>query len=263
MKILKVLVASAIILFLLTPNIYSGGPIKASAIPTSSTAIKNQKISVPIIVDVSAFPEKLGSYTATLTWDAQVLKYLSYYPGDAKGFTSPLVNIGNISDGKLILAAANPFGSEGIVKILNVKFEVIGSEGTKSDLKLEFTAMAAAYTFLDLLPYLETESTGTDQKIMVNEKPKKFSLLQNYPNPFNLTTKITYKLPKAEYVNLSIYDLGGKKLITLVDDKREIGNYDVYWDGKDELHKEMPAGFFIYKLQAGSFSDEKKMQLTK
>lgn len=263
MKSIKHILLVAVTGLFLIPTISIGGLIKASAIPTSSTVVKDQQISVPVTVDISKLPEKLGSYTAILTWDANVLKYADHQPGSTQGFSSPVVNTDKVSEGKLIFAAANPFGAEGTVNILNVNFEAVGTPGSKSDLNLKFKAMAAAYSFLDLLPFVETEITGVERGVSVSELPKEFSLLQNHPNPFNPTTKITYMLPNAEHVNLSIYNLLGQKIKMLVDEQQDAGSYDTIWDGKDDSGKEMTAGFYIYKLQAGSFSDMKKMLFVK
>jgi hypothetical protein len=262
MKLLTSLWILVIITLLMTPLAVMAGNIKASATPSSNIAVIGQQITVPVIVDISRLQEKLGSYTAELTWDAHGLKYISSSAGSADGFTSPVVNATKTSQGKLIFAAANPYGAEGRLTILNVVFEVIGTTGSSCALDLRFTALAAAYTFNNLLPYVET-LTGVAQGLQIKELPKEFALLQNYPNPFNPGTKINYQLPAAEQVSLGIYNVLGQKIRTLVNEFQQAGSYDVYWDGKDETGKAMPVGIYIYKLQAGDFSDMKKMQLVK
>lgn len=259
MKTLKYLSLLVTMVLLLTPMISIAGIIKVSATPTSSSEYKGQQITVPVTVDISELPERLGSFTAELSWDVQVLKYINYSSGSTEGFDNPVVNTANSSQGKLVFAAANPRGAEGRVNVLNVAFGVIGSEGSSCSLELKFSAMAAAYTFADLLPYIETVTTGVE----VRELAKEFSIFQNYPNPFNPETKIIYQLPKAEHVSLMIYNVLGQKIRTLVNEFKEAGNYDVYWDGKDETGKNMPAGIYIYRIRAGSFIDIKKMLLVK
>lgn len=263
MKLLTYLSVFTLIVLLFSSNSLLGRAIKVSATPTSNIVARDQQIAVPVTVDISELPEKLGSYTATLTWDAHVLRYVNHRSGSSEGFTSTVVNAEKTSEGKLIFAAAHPYGAEGTINILNVTFEVIGSVGSKSDLNLDFSAMAAAYTFTDLLPYLRTELTGVERGIRVSELPKEFSLVQNHPNPFNPTTKIAYKLPKAEHVNLAIYNVLGQKIRVLVNERKDAGSYDIVWDGKDDLGHEVSAGSYLYKIQAGNFTDMKKMLFVK
>jgi hypothetical protein len=262
MKILKSLWIVVVITLLLLPLAVMAGNIKTSATPSINIAVRGQHITVPVIVDVSSLSERLGSYTAELTWDAQTLIYVSHQSDGVSGFSSAVVNTAKTSQGKLIFAGANPYGAEGRVTILTVVYEVIASRGLSSRLDLKFTALAAAYTFTNLLPEVET-LTGVEQRLEIQELPKEFALLQNYPNPFNPGTKINYQLPAAEQVSLGIYNVLGQKIRTLVNEFQQAGSYDVYWDGKDETGKAMPVGIYIYKLQAGDFSDMKKMQLVK
>jgi hypothetical protein len=263
MKMAKCLSLCAMIVTILIPALSFGGTIKALAKPMTSSAVKEQQLVVPVTVDISSLPEKLGSYTASLRWDSRVLKYAAHQPGSTTGFTSPVVNAGKAGEGVLTFAAANPYGAEGTINILNVIFEVIGSEGARSDLKLEFSAMAAANTYADLLPYLQTAQTGVERGITVGGLPDEFSLAQNYPNPFNPSTKIGYSLPDAEHVTVTIYNALGQKVRTLVDEQKGAGTYELIWDGRDNSGKEAPVGVYLYKLQAGSFSEMKQMLFVK
>ena len=86
--------------------------------------------------------------------------------------------------------------------------------------------------------------------------PLSFSLSQNYPNPFNPTTKINYELPMTNYVNLSVYNLLGQEVITLVDEKQNAGYYQVQWDAS-----RFASGVYYYRIEAGEFVDVKKMIL--
>ena len=263
MKVVRYVSVCAVMMMFMIPTLSSGDVIKATAAPTISSAVKDQQISVPITVDISQLPEKLGSYTATLSWDAQVLKYAGHQAGSTGGFSSPMVNAAKAGEGKLIFAAANPYGAEGTINILNVMFQIVGSAGAKSDLKLEFTSMAAAYSFMDLLPYLETMQTGVEHGITVGELPKEFSLARNYPNPFNPSTRIGYALPAAEHVTITIYNALGQKVKTLVDEQKGAGNYTEMWDGTNDSGQEAPAGVYLYKFHAGSFTNMKQMLFIK
>jgi len=86
-----------------------------------------------------------------------------------------------------------------------------------------------------------------------------FTLSQNYPNPFNPKTTISFSLPKSEFVTLDVYNLLGKKVKTLIRNKKMLpGNHSVNFNGS-----EFPTGTYIYKIQAGDFVETKKMTLLK
>jgi len=86
--------------------------------------------------------------------------------------------------------------------------------------------------------------------------PTKFTLHQNYPNPFNPTTKINYQLPITNYVELSIYNLLGQKVATLLSEKQNAGYHQVEWDAS-----RFSSGMYYYRIEAGDFQDVKKMIL--
>lgn len=83
-------------------------------------------------------------------------------------------------------------------------------------------------------------------------------LNQNFPNPFNQSTKINYQLPISGQVTLKVYDLFGKEIRTLVNEKKPAGTYEADFDGS-----KVTAGIYIIKLQAGLFKEAKKMILLK
>ena len=91
--------------------------------------------------------------------------------------------------------------------------------------------------------------------------PRQLNLQQNYPNPFNPSTEIRYNLDSNAFVNLSIFDLSGRLIITLVKEEQSEGFKTVTWDGKDQTGRQMASGLYVYRLQAGSFILSKKMLL--
>ncbi|MDP1995177.1 MAG: T9SS type A sorting domain-containing protein, partial [Ignavibacteria bacterium] len=88
--------------------------------------------------------------------------------------------------------------------------------------------------------------------------PAKFELSQNYPNPFNPATTIRFSLPQAGEVKLTVYNLLGQVVTTLVNGYREAGTYNVNWDASN-----LSTGVYIYRVEANSFSLTKKMTLLK
>ncbi len=89
-------------------------------------------------------------------------------------------------------------------------------------------------------------------------QPKGYALAQNYPNPFNPTTTIGYELPVASEVSLTVYDVLGKEVMTLVKARQEAGSYRVNVNASG-----LSSGVYFYRLQAGSFVATKKMMLVK
>jgi hypothetical protein len=89
-----------------------------------------------------------------------------------------------------------------------------------------------------------------------SEIPIKFALNHNYPNPFNPTTMINYQLPMTKDVELSIYNLLGQKVVVLVSEKQQAGQYQVEWDASG-----FASGIYYYYLKAGESIQVKKMIL--
>jgi len=90
------------------------------------------------------------------------------------------------------------------------------------------------------------------------EVPRVFSLSQNYPNPFNPSTVINFSIPKTSMVNLVVYDVLGREVMTLVNEVMQPGEYNALFDAST-----LSSGVYFYRLEAGSFTDTKKMLLVK
>jgi hypothetical protein len=88
--------------------------------------------------------------------------------------------------------------------------------------------------------------------------PGVFSLSQNYPNPFNPTTVISYQLPVASTVTLVVYDLLGREVMNLVDEKESSGSHTARFSGSG-----LASGVYFYRLTAGDFVQTRKLVLTK
>ncbi|MCF7805839.1 MAG: T9SS type A sorting domain-containing protein [Candidatus Marinimicrobia bacterium] len=93
--------------------------------------------------------------------------------------------------------------------------------------------------------------------------PKQFTLNQNYPNPFNPSTTIQYALPKTSQVTITVYDIQGHRVTTLVERRQTAGTYSVQWDGTNIHGEQASAGVYFYYIDAGDFSDMKRMVLLK
>jgi len=93
--------------------------------------------------------------------------------------------------------------------------------------------------------------------------PTKYLLDQNYPNPFNPSTKIGVILPGSENVRLIVYNLLGVKIAVLMEGMYGPGTYELTWEGRNDAGFDVPAGLYFYRLEAGSFTDTKKLLLMK
>jgi subtilisin family serine protease len=93
--------------------------------------------------------------------------------------------------------------------------------------------------------------------------PENFSLYQNYPNPFNSSTTIEYDLKQNSHVEIKIYDILGKEIITLVNNLESPGKKSITWDGTDKTGNPVSTGVYIYNLILGDKSYTKKMLLIK
>ena len=88
--------------------------------------------------------------------------------------------------------------------------------------------------------------------------PTEFKIFQNFPNPFNPSTKIKYAIPTNAFVNLTVYNVLGKTVTTLVNQEKPAGNYEIIFDGS-----KIPSGVYFYRLTTNNFISSKKMILVK
>ena len=115
------------------------------------------------------------------------------------------------------------------------------------------------------------DSLGTGNNLVLNIKtgpvginlisseiPGEFKLENNYPNPFNPETTIKYQLPKSAFVSIKLYDITGREVSTLVNEQHNAGYYDYSFNASH-----LASGVYFYRIQAGEFSDIKRMVLVK
>jgi len=221
--------------------------------------------------------------TARLTYDCLVLKYSSdgveqwvrFYDGPASG--SDFANIlasdsaGNIyvsgtSDGLGTgkdmftlryeqsgavnwLARYNEWGNpdDGVSSIAVEQNGTVWLAGTSS-----FIFDQHIYTVLKYEQDLVLSAPEDEQQ------PSSTGLHQNYPNPFNPSTTIRYAIPKAMQVTLTVYDLLGRKVATLVNEQKVAGNYEVTWHASNRA-----SGIYLYRLETGSYVQTRKLMLLK
>lgn len=92
-------------------------------------------------------------------------------------------------------------------------------------------------------------------------RPEQYYLFQSFPNPFNARTSIRYSLARDSHVDLHVYDITGKRIITLVARAQSAGTRNVVWDGRDENGRDASSGIYLCRLSAGDFGETRKMLL--
>jgi len=120
----------------------------------------------------------------------------------------------------------------------------------------QVTAYYVTKPFFTNFPFGSITNTGNNTQV-----PYIYSLSQNYPNPFNPVTLIRFSLAKDGFVKIKVYDIIGKEVATLINGFKTAGDYQVEFDIKDIGN--LSSGVYLYKIEAGEFSDIKKMTLIK
>ena len=112
--------------------------------------------------------------------------------------------------------------------------------------------------------YTVTDANGATASLSLQTLPAAFSLADNFPNPFNPATTIKYALPQAADVELTVYNVVGQPVRTLVAEHQSAGRYVVEWDATNDSGHSLSSGMYFYRLQAGGeFREIKKMLLLK
>jgi len=101
----------------------------------------------------------------------------------------------------------------------------------------------------------EPQTDIREQELVI---PRYFMLMQNYPNPFNPTTTISFALSEPQFVTIKVYDLLGREVHSLVNEPKQAGMHNVLFDASG-----LSSGIYFYRLQAGDYSESKRMVLLK
>ena len=166
----------------------------------------------------------------------------------------------------------NPL-EEGIIKVAASGSSVDGNDGVFSTLHFNVNSEFTDETVIQIndLRWNEGEvveyaaemtltfALGIEDDLI----PNKYALHQNYPNPFNPTTTLRYDLPEDAMVNITIYNMMGRKISTLVSSQQTAGFKSVLWNATNDKGSPVSAGLYLYTIQAGEFRQTKKMALLK
>ena len=168
---------------------------------------------------------------------------------DLSGFGGPdAVPLEDLGDGTYRLEAEFTIGGEAQIRDVEVFIE-------------QQTSLGPYWT--NLIRHIDVEGDPYTAVLeaYVASTPRAFALDQNYPNPFNSGTLIRYALPEAQDVKLSLYNLAGQQVATLVKSPRAAGTYTIHWDGRDDDNRVLASGVYLYRLQAGTQVETRKLVL--
>jgi predicted esterase len=147
-------------------------------------------------------------------------------------------------------------GADNIVESKDgYRYEVSSDISSDTTIYLSITISSGGYHFWSDSMLVDVVTGISKEGQMI---PTTYALKQNYPNPFNPNTIINYQLPMTNDVELSIYNLLGQKVSTLVHERQQVGYHQVEWDAS-----RFSSGIYYYKIEAGNFQDVKKMILIK
>ena len=137
-----------------------------------------------------------------------------------------------------------------------ISYSFITKSGAKVDVSaVDTTAPNNGIIFTEGVSWRSTGIVGIENEDQI---PTEYSLSQNYPNPFNPSTTINFTLPSSEFVTLKIYDLLGREVAALVNEEKSAGSYDINFNAF-----QLSSGIYFYNLQAGSYTEMKKLTLIK
>jgi len=214
----------------------------------------NQLVEVPMHLTGG---DNIYSFEMEIDYDSTAITYSDInWSSELDHFTIE----SNLINGRLILAGAGstPDGQETIFGTINftINDNFDGDETTVLINKLRWNEE-------EIIENVATATLSRVLNVDNNYLPIVFSLHQNYPNPFNPTTSLRYDLPENNLVNITIYDMMGREVKTLVNQIQDAGYKSVIWNATNDYGKPVSAGIYLYQIQAGEYISTKKMVLLK
>jgi len=141
-----------------------------------------------------------------------------------------------------------------------IRFNDVEPDTVYAYFKLDIASDGFVFWTDTMSIFVRREGVGIQDEFSL---PSKFSLHDNYPNPFNPVTTIQYDLPEQSFVKITIYDLLGRVVATLVNHIEEPGFKSIVWNATSEQGQLVCAEMYIYQIKAGDFVQTRKMILLK
>lgn len=206
-------------------------------------------------------------------FQAEVLH--SEYLGPARG-SEPLVGVDGDPIAEGFRGHASPYGKLSVQRPGQTM--VVDEDGYTAAIRVEGDDHRVVYFTFDLVQLSSSEAQEQliggavewlrefptmSEEFRESSLPSVYALLQNRPNPFNTRTTIPYDLPASGVVRLSVYDLSGQRIRTLVDGARSAGSHTVTWDGTDDTGRDVASGVYLCRMETAGFRAVRKLLLIK
>jgi methionine-rich copper-binding protein CopC len=251
----------------------------ANKFQPGEATVENNTVTIPLVI---ANQDGLMAADIPLTFsDGVTLKEVTFENTRVEYFDLKLANINNEDNQVLIglvhqaSATAKPTLDAGAGAVANLVFEI--DDPTIDAITIDKFVMEVPHHHLMFI-YNTRSNPETRAHDMVEPEftsvtvalsgagsslPIEFALAQNYPNPFNPSTEIAFSLPSASQVELSVFNVLGQKVVTLLDEQMAAGEHTVTWDGRNSDGSSVSSGVYFYRIAANSFVDTKKMMMLK
>ena len=207
-------------------------------------------LEIPIILNSS---DNFLSFEFEVSYDAEQLIYndIEWSQLSTSFMLEQKFESGSI---RLVGSSTTPVDVLGILAIIKMQVSQSVDEDY-IDLVIEKMRINELEPVFDVIVSVAQEVLSSD----IVSVPSQYELYQNFPNPFNPTTEIRYALAELSDVVVSVYDLKGRLMKTLISQKQPAGLNKILWDGTDNVGKKVSAGMYLYTIEAGTFRKTKKM----
>ena len=211
---------------------------------------------VPVVLN-ELLDHDIYSADLKLSFDPAVLQAGSASTSGciAQGWGDPTYDVKQNGQVWLSMAGASPLTESGT--LVNVSFDVVGATGDSSSIHfIELTLNEGTPPVSLKDGIFHVGEWPTEVQADNGHKPNDFELHQNYPNPFNPETTIRFAIPKSSRVTLKLFDMLGKEVVVLVDERLEAGGHKVVFDAAG-----LVSGIYFYQIRTGGFVDTKRLVL--
>ena len=243
------------------PKYASKSALAPSSNATATLDLATIKSADPntVLLDLNlSNAEQVSGYSLQVEFDASALEWVSAVSLVESRFhlggTDQAVSLTKVDEGKLLLADLLTDEVQGNARLVRLTFRVLDK---------------TAGSTVDISQALISNPAGGISQLLgahtadVRAIPETFELGQNFPNPFNPETVVPFAVPETGDVRVSIYNVLGQEIRTLVDNNLPAGFHRIVWDGKDLQGKTLASGIYFVRMSAERFTDVRKMMLLK
>jgi hypothetical protein len=216
-------------------------------VPMTDFVLKTPEEGATIVAEADITP----TWAATSDLDGNAVTYEWVLYANDEGAATEVTLPASVVDGLLVAAGVADDASADLLWNVRVS-DGVDTLAVSSDYDIDSNTFTPIYRAITL-----TNSASVNNEVVAG-LPEKFDLKPNYPNPFNPSTRISFDLPESAEVRLTVFDVLGRQVATLVNQPMKAGSHTVNFDAQ-----RLASGVYIYRLEAGSFSMTRNMMLIK